>query len=44
MTASMWEEWENVIGFEPHAPYADGWSFFRGLLFLAVAIGCFSLA
>ena len=47
MAAWMWEEWENVIGYEPHAPYArtyDGWSFFRGLLFLAVAIGCFSLA
>jgi hypothetical protein len=47
MSASMWEEWENVIGYEPHAPYArthDGWSFLSGLLFLAVAIGCFSLA
>jgi len=45
MAAFMWEEWENVIG--PHAPYArtyDGWSFFRGLLFLAVAIGCFTRA
>lgn len=47
MAASMWEEWENFIGYEPHAPYArtyDGWSFLSGLLSLAVAIGCFSLA
>jgi hypothetical protein len=47
MAALMWREWENVIGYEPHAPYAqtyDGWSFFRGLLWLAVAIGSFILA
>ena len=28
MTALVWKEWENVIGYEPHEPYArthDGW-------------------